>query len=335
MNGRERILARLSHQPVDRLPLMPITMMFAAEQSGVRYREYATDFRVLAGAQLNVAGKFGFDYVSVISDPAREAADLGAEVEFFDEQPPTFAEGRALLADKSALLKLTMPEPCNGRRMSDRIAGVELLRERAGKDLLIEGWVEGPCAEAADLRGINALMLDFYDDAEFVHDLLDFCVRMEARFAKWQIAAGADIIGIGDAACSLVGPKIYAGFIWEYEDRLIEKIHEYGALVRLHICGNTRRILDGMGRTKADLIDIDFPVPMSAARAAIPNGVLLGNLEPAGRLRTGHAGEVLADLAACHEAAGERYIAGAGCEICRDTPDANVFALTDYARTHT
>ncbi len=335
MNGRERILARLAHQPTDHLPVMPITMMFAADQAGVRYGDYVTDCHVLADAQLRIAEKFGFDYVSVISDPAREAHDLGAAVEFFDDQPPAFPEGRALLADKATLAVLDMPNPCDGRRMSDRIAGVGLLRERVGEDLLIEGWVEGPLAEAADLRGINALMLDFYDDPAFVYDLMDFAVRMELAFAKCQLAAGADIIGIGDAAASLVGPKLYADFVWEHECRLIEGIHALGGLVRLHICGNTKHIIEGMGRTKADMIDIDFPVPMTAARAAIPTIVLLGNLEPAGHLRCGAPEQVAADVTACHQAAGRDYIVGAGCELCRDTPDANVFVLTRYAREHT
>ena len=75
-------------QAVDRLPLMPITMMFAADLAGVPYRDYAADHRVLAEAQVGVAEAFGFDYVSAISDPAREAADLGGAVEWFDDQPP-------------------------------------------------------------------------------------------------------------------------------------------------------------------------------------------------------------------------------------------------------
>ena len=77
MNGRERVLAMLGGREPDRLPLMPITMMFAADQTGARYRDYARDYRVLAEAQAATAEKFDLDYVSAISDPAREASDLG------------------------------------------------------------------------------------------------------------------------------------------------------------------------------------------------------------------------------------------------------------------
>lgn len=332
MNGRERILARIQGQPTGRLPLMPITMMFAADQIGARYLDYVTDYRVLAEGQMRTAEKFGFDYVSAISDPAREPADLGAAIEFFPDQPPAVIEDRALLADKTRLAALRVPDPLAGRRMSDRVHGVALLKQRAGGDLLVEGWVEGPCAEAADLRGINTLMVDFYDDPAFVDDLFEFTVAMELEFAKAQIQAGADIIGVGDAAASLVGPKFYQGHVWAYEKKLIQGIHDLGAKVRLHICGNTRRILEGMGRTGADIVDLDYLAPVAAARAAMgPRQVLLGNLEPVGVLRNGSPEIVRDTVAACHRDAGENYIAGAGCEVCRDTPEANLRALCEYA----
>ena len=79
MTGKERILAKLRGEPTDSLPLMPITMMFAADLAGVPYRNYAADHRVLAEVQTRVAETFGFDYVSAISDPAREVSDLDAE----------------------------------------------------------------------------------------------------------------------------------------------------------------------------------------------------------------------------------------------------------------
>jgi uroporphyrinogen-III decarboxylase len=99
MNGRERILAMFDGAAVDHLPLMPITMMFAADRLGVKYRDYATDHRVLAEAQLRTAEEFGFDHVSTISDPAREAADLGGAVEWFPDQLPAMIESGAALRD--------------------------------------------------------------------------------------------------------------------------------------------------------------------------------------------------------------------------------------------
>jgi len=335
MNGRERILSAIDGRPVDHLPLMPITMMFAADQAGVTYGEYVRDHRVLVDAQVATARRFGFDYVSVISGATRVAAALGADVEYFEDQPPALAEDRALLKDKAKLATLAFPDPVGAERLRDRLDAIRLLQERVGGDLLIEGWVEGPCAEAANLRGINTLMLDFYDDAPFVESLMDFVVEAELRFARAQVDAGADLIGIGDAAASLVGPKFYERFILPREVKMVAAIHAMGARVRLHICGNTRRLLTGMGSTGSDIVDLDYPSPVRMGREAMGEGqVLLGNIEPAGVLRNGTPTDVTAAIAACHAEAGRAFIVGAGCEVCRDTPEANLQALCEYAFSH-
>jgi MtaA/CmuA family methyltransferase len=334
MNGRERILALLDGQTVDRTPLMPITMMYAADEAGVQYGDYATDYRVLVAAQITTAEAYDFDYVSVISDPAREAADCGADVQFFDDQPPAINESNALLADKAALGSLTIPDPHGDGRMGDRVRAAALFREQVGGEKLIEGWVEGPCAESADLRGINTLMLDFYDDPEFVRRLFDFVLEMGLRFARAQIEAGVDLIGVGDAAASLIGPQLYEQYVWPYEKRLVDGLHEMGAKVRLHICGNINSILEPIGRLGCDIVDLDFMVPVADARQAMgPDQVLLGNIDPVRVLRDGTPASVTRAIAECHRQADTPYIIGAGCEVPRGTARENVLALTEYARS--
>lgn len=335
MNSRERVFAHLEGRPVDRLPLMPITMMFACHQIGARYRDYCTDYRVLVEGQLRTAEKFGFDYVNTMSDPAREAADCGATVEYFDQQPVALVEDKALLADKMKLASLRTPDPLGGGRMHNGIKALGLFKERIGADKVIEGWIEGPMAEAADLRGINTVMLDFFDDPAFVRDLFAFVLEMELRFAKEQVKAGADVIGIGDAAASLVGPQIYHEFIWPYEKRLIDGVHAMGAETRLHICGNTRPILEGMGKLGCAIVDLDYPSPMAEGRKKMgPDQVLLGNINPVLVLRDGTPEAVTEALASCHRDTGPRFIAGAGCEVPRDTPEENLRAFCEYAHSH-
>ena len=335
MTGRERVLAMIEGADMDSLPLMPITMMFAADRCGVRYRKYACDHRTLVEAQLRTAEEFDFDYVSCISDPAREAADCGAAIQFFDDQPPAIIESQARLAAKGGLVSLCAPDPLGGGRMTDRVQAAALFKERVRGDKLVEGWIEGLCAEAADLRGINALMMDFYEDPGFVTDLFEFVIDMELRFARAQVQAGVDIVGVGDAAASLVGPQLYEQFVWPFEKRLVDGLHAMGTRVRLHICGNTRAIIEGMGRLGCEIVDLDWMVPLDEARAAMgPDQVLLGNIDPVVALRNGTPETVRAALAECFQQAGPRYIVSAGCEVVRDTPLENVHALREFARAH-
>ena len=333
MTPRARILAHLAGEPVDHLPFMPITMMFAGDFAGIPYAQYCRDHQKLVAAQIKTAEAFGIDHVSCISDPGREAADCGATLAWFDNQPPAIVEDQALLADKTTLARLKTPDPLGGGRMTDRVQAASLFKERCGKDRLVEGWVEGPCAEASDLRGINSLMMDFFDDPGFVRDLFGFAVDLGLRFARVQIEAGADVIGVGDAAASLVGPELYEEFVWPAEHKLVEGIHGMGGKVRLHICGNTRRILAGMGRLGCEIVDLDYPSPMEEGRAAMgPHQVLLGNLNPVSALRNSNPEAITRAVAECHRQAGPRYIVGAGCEVPRDTPHENLRALGDYAR---
>jgi MtaA/CmuA family methyltransferase len=278
---------------------------------------------------------FGFDYVNTMSDPAREAADCGAAVAYFDQQPVALIEDQALLADKTKLASLKIPDPLGGGRMHNSLKALALYKERVGKDKIIEGWVEGPIAEAADLRGINTLMLGFFDDPAFVRDLFAFVIEMELRFAREQVKAGADTIGVGDAAASLIGPQIYEEFVWPYEKKLVDGIHALGAKVRLHICGNIRRILEGIGKLGCAIVDVDSLAPITEARQKMgPDQIILGNLNPVTVLRNGTPAGVTAATAACHREAGPRFIVGAGCEVPRDTPPDNLRALCAYAHEH-
>jgi len=335
MNGYERVRATLGKQPLDTLAFMPITMMFAADQIGVSYGRYSADYKVLVEGQLATARKFDIDHVSCISDPAREAADCGAAIHYFDDQPPTVDESNALLRDKSRLKTLSIPDPHRpGSRMNDRVQAVKLFAQKVKGELFIEGWVEGPCAEAADLRGISTLMTDFIDDPEFIHELFDFNVRMATAFAKAQIEAGCDIIGVGDAAASLVGPKIYRDFVLPFEKQLVENIHALGGKVRLHICGNISRSLKEVGQLGCEMVDLDSMVSVDKARAEMGESqVLAGNLDPVKCLRNGTSQEITDAVATCHRAAGTNYIVGAGCEVPRDTPPENLMAMRNYARS--
>ena len=331
MTSRERVRAMLAGQPVDRLPSMPITMMFAADRIGVPYGRYALDHNVLVEAQIRTAEEFGFDHVSAITE-TREARDCGATIRYYEDQPYAIDESAARLADKAGLGAMEPPDPWMAPAMRDRLLAIGHLKRAVGETRIVEGWVEGPCGAAADLRGINTLMVDFYDDPAFVRELFDFVLELGVRFGRAQAEAGAEIIGIGDPAASLIGPRLYREFVFSHEKRLVEGLRAAGVRVRLHICGNTRRILGDLGRLGCDIVDVDSAVPIAEARAQMGDGpVLLGGIDPVRTLQNGSPREIGAALAACRRDAGARYIVGAGCEVPRDTPAENMHEMTRFA----
>ena len=50
--GRERVLTMLKGGLPDRLPCVPISMVFAGDQLGIKYADYARDHRLLVEAQV-------------------------------------------------------------------------------------------------------------------------------------------------------------------------------------------------------------------------------------------------------------------------------------------
>lgn len=325
MNAFERYTARMAGDPVDRPPNFDIMMAFAAHYIKQPLSKYYLDHRVLCDANFAMVADFQIDILQAISDPYREAHDLGAKIDFPEDGLPVSKE--YLLADESKLAGLEVVKPEDGVRMSDRLDAVRVFKGRAGGEVPVMGWVEGALAEAADLRGVNQLMMDLIERPEWVVELLEFCTEQAILFAQAQVAAGADMIGLGDAVASQVSPEMYAVYALPYEQRIFEAVKQAGAVPRLHICGNTSWILEHMAQSGADIIDLDWMVDLSAAKNIFGDGpVICGNMDPVGVMLQGTPETVEQSVKQCLEAGGPRCISMAGCEIPVATPHANLHA---------
>jgi len=326
MTSFDRYLAVVRGEAADILPRVPILMQFAAEHIGSNYGAFASDYRVLVEANLRCAEEFGFDQVSTISDPYRETQGFGAEIRYVRDGVPRCV--KPPLEDAKDLRLLKKPNPRRSTRMLDRVRAVEAYHRAVPRKYSVLGWVEGPAAEAADLRGVTNFLMDLVLDAPFARELMERCVEVGIAFAKAQIDAGADTIGVGDAIASQVSPDLYAEMIFPLEQRLFEGIQAGGGLVRLHICGDTTHLLPYFARLPVDIVDLDWQVDMAKARAILGRGkTMVANLDPANAVKRGTPASIRKALRAVYKAAGNPLLAGAGCEIPPGTADANLKAL--------
>jgi len=325
MTPYERFQHRLKGEPVDRVPNFDIMMTFAAHYVGRVLSEYYQDYRALCEANLVVQEVFDLDIVQAISDPYRETADFGAEIVFPHDDLPVCR--RRLLEDPAALKDLRRPDPLGGGRMTDRIQAIRRFRRLVGGQVPIMGWVEGALAEAANLRGVLHLMIDLYDRPEWVHELLEVCTEVATAFAVAQVEAGADIIGLGDAIASQIGPAAYREFALPYEQRIFSAIREAGAVPRLHICGNTTLLLDDMANSGAQIIDLDWMVDLAHAVNVVgARAALCGNFDPVAVMLQGKPHQVAQATLECVRLGGPRCFSAAGCEIPDRTPSENLLA---------
>ncbi len=326
MTPRERIYATIKGLPVDRPAVTPIFMAWASHYVGHSYRDYYLDGDVLAKAQLAVTRDFGLDQVSAISDPWREASAYGVEFDYPEEGVGIPRD--TLLKSAQEALGLGLLDVAGSPRMQQRVDSVRRMASELGKTHSVLGWVEGPLAEYADLRGVENAMMDLMDTPELFLQTGRTLVDNAIAFGAAQARAGADMIGVGDAAASLIGPHLYRDYVLPLEKRLIEGIHAAGAAVKLHICGNTSSIVDLMVQTSADVIDLDWMVSLAAARQRMgPQVTLAGNFDPSGIVLQSTPDQVAKAAADCLAEGRPRHILQPGCEVPPSTPEANIRAF--------
>lgn len=326
MNSKELYIAAVTGQQHDRVPVTPLFMAWAAHHVGRTYRDYYLNSDVLVEAHLAMARDFGVDQVSVISDPWAESSAYGME---FDYPPEGVGIPRGyLLGTKDDLAKLRPLDFDTCTRTRQRIESVARFAAATGHTHSVLGWVEGPIAEYGDLRGVESAMMDLMDEPDMFAAAAETITNNALQFARRQIAAGADTIGVGDAAASLVGPELYHRYVLPWEKQLIAGIHHAGAMAKLHICGNITAILADVATTGADIIDLDWMVSIADARQTVgPDVCLCGNFDPVAVLMQGTA-ETVADAARqCIADGGDRFILQPGCEVPPGTPEANVRAF--------
>lgn len=317
MNSRERCLAAIRGQEVDRVPVFPLLMAFAADHAGLTYREFATNGSALAEAQLSVYERFHPDALTVASDTARLPADLGGDIAYPEDHPPFVRS--PMLRDAVELKHLRRPDPARkGSRMADRLLALQILRRAVGEECLVLGWLNMPFAEACLACGLENFLILLSDDPHCAHEIISFMRDCVIDYGLSQIDVGAEMLGLGDSAASLLSPSLYREFALPYERQICDVFHGAGALVKLHICGNTTALLPDMIASGADLFNVDHMVDIDHACRIYSQAEVCfkGNLDPVTDFM-----EVTPDECRCRslrllaKAGGHKYMLSAGCEI--------------------
>lgn len=329
MNSKQRSLAVIAGEPADRVPVFPLLMFFAADRLGVCYRDYTTDGAVMAEAQVAMYRRFGVDAITACSDAFRVSADLAGEVLYPENQTPHLA--RPIVTCAADLARLSRPDPtAGGGRMADRVRSVREMVKAVGDECLVLGWVDMPFAEACSVCGVQPFLMLMLDDPPLAHRLLEFLTEVVIDFSLAQLQAGAPMIGAGDAAASLVSPKMYREFALPYEQRVCQAIHQAGGLAKLHICGNTTALLEDMTRSGADLFNIDHMVSLKESVPAYTAAgkSCKGNLNPVADLLQASPEQCRNRALECLAVGqGSKFMLSAGCEIPAGVSDEVFEAL--------
>lgn len=335
MNGREQVERVLAGKSVERLPVLPILHAGLAPLFEVPLGEFFTRAETMAAVMTRGCREFGLDGVQLSMGVTGEAEALGARVDQPADGAPLLKE--RLLADLTHLEALRSLDPSRGGRMPLFFEAARQVVAEIGQEAFVLVTLRGPLLSAAQLRGVEQILIDLIDCPEEVERILDFTTELALRLGRWLLDAGAPGLAIGEATCSpnFISPNHYRRLVQPRHRALVAGLHAAGwQTVGLHICGDITAILEEIIATGVDYLDVDYQVPAERALALAGNRIALrGNLDPAAVLRFGSPEAVATQTRALADTiGGARWIVSGGCDIPPGTPAENLKALVAATR---
>ena len=340
MTSLERCMAVLEGKVPDTLPVVPQSFMLAVETAGMKIGDVNRSGKKMAQCHIISQEKYGYDGCVIDFDDASLAEAVGAKVIYRDDEPATVNENEPFLKNLRDVYDLDIPDPASSGRLNEWLEATRTLKEAIGDHVFIMGRADqGPFSLACLLRGTTNFMMDLItEDKAVIDDVLEYCRKVCAVFAKAQKDAGAHATSIGDALAgpNLISPEMYRDFAFGPEKKLTEEVQAYGIPFSVHICGNTNGIIDQMGKIGAKIIEVDWKLDMEYARKAVPEStVIMGNVDPSFPLVLGTPADV--DEAVRQliiKTKGRSHFVSSGCAMGRNTPEANFRAFISAARKY-
>ena len=340
MTSLERCLTVLNGELPDMLPVIPQCFMLAVETAGFRIGDVNRNGKLMAKAHVISQEKYGYDGCVIDFDDASIAEALGAKVIFRDDEPAIVNDDEPVLKDLRDIYDLGDPDPLKFGRLCEWLEATRTLIDEIGDHVFVMGRADqGPFDIACLLRGTTQFMMDLMmEDKKLIDDVLEYCRKACAIFAKAQKDAGAHATSIGDALAgpNLISPEMYRAFALEPERLLVKEVQDYGIPFSIHICGNTNAIIEDMGATGAKILEVDWQLDMRKAREAVPHStVLMGNVDPSFPLVLGTPNDVEEAVKNVIVATkGHNLFVSSGCAMGRNTPPENFRAFVAAARKY-
>ncbi|MFF3841459.1 uroporphyrinogen decarboxylase [Streptomyces sp. NPDC001930] len=217
---------------------------------------------------------------------------------------------------------------------------IGMLTEELGDTPLI-GFAGAPFTLASYLveggpsRSHERTKAMMYGDPQLWADLLDRLAEITSAFLKVQIEAGASAVQLFDSWVGALAPADYRRSVMPASVKVFDAVAGYG-VPRIHFGVGTGELLGLMGEAGADVVGVDWRVPLDeAARRVGPGKALQGNLDPAVLFAGREVVEAKTDevLAAAKGLEGHVFNLGHGVMPSMD-PDA-LTRLVDYVHTRT
>lgn len=321
MSRRERILAALRRQPVDRVPY-------------ALWRHFPQVDRNPAGlaqATLRFHDRYGSDLLKITAAGGYAVEEWGCvenDLVRPDGHRPCLT---CAVQGASDWRKIHVLDPAAAAGYSGQLETVIRIGfDRRIGDAPVLVTVFSPLSLARKLSG-DRLPADLREHPDLVRGALEAITETLIRFADLALSEGASGVfySIQAASRSLHTEEQYAEFGEPYDRQFLQSLGSRSVLSVVHAHGD-RLIFERLARLPGHAWNWDdrsTPPTLREGQAMVP-GAVVGGLDQWRTLREGAPEEAAQQaLDAVAQTGGRGLIVGPGCVLPPDTPDANVAAV--------
>jgi uroporphyrinogen decarboxylase len=253
---------------------------YRAIRAGVPMLESCFTTDLVVEITLQPVRRYGVDAAIFFSDIVVPLKAIGVDLDIVPGVGPVVAQPFRTAADLDRLRELTPDD------VAPVLAAVTALAGELGTTPLI-GFAGAPFTLASylveggpsrDHVHTKALM---YGAPDIWHALLGKLAVIAGEFLRQQVLAGASAVQLFDSWVGALPPRDYRELVLPHSARALARVADLG-VPRIHFGVGTGELLVDMRDAGADVVGVDFRVPLSeAARRVGPNHALQGNLDPA------------------------------------------------------
>ena len=251
---------------------------YRAVREGVGMLESCLRTDLVVELTMQPVRRYGVDAAILFSDIVLPLKAAGVDLDIVTGVGPVIASPVRSAADVDALPQL---DPTAVQSIVEAVRG--LVTELGDTPLigfagapftlasyLVEG---GPSREHAKTK---ALM---YGDEDTWHRLAGALARISATFLRAQVDAGASAVQLFDSWAGVLSADDYQRYVMPHSRAVLETVPD---VPRVHFGVGTGELLGLMGEAGADVVGVDWRVPLDEAAKRIgPGRAVQGNLDPA------------------------------------------------------
>jgi len=239
MTSRERVLAALRREPVDRTPCVNPTSVATVELMDLVEAPFPDANRepeLMARLAATGHTELGFDSIMPVFSIIQESSALGCKIQWEQKDNwPTVKMAEPIYETPD---DISVPDDLLDHPDTHCVLeAIGLLRRRFGDEVAVIGKTMGPWSLCYHCFGVERFLLMSLDDEAQTKECLERLKEVTIRFGLAQIEAGADALTLPDHATGdLVSGEYYHRYL---QDLHVEFAERLPVPLILHICGRT------------------------------------------------------------------------------------------------